>query len=210
MFWVRSSLASAGKDNIPLGMKLHLIQALMQLNFSLWQPNTKNKLPDWRLECFIITLPRDMVSWNICKDTSAADLLVKVVSKIHHVHLDQWLDAILDLSELEHCISSILVSTLWRVNDLFPNLIVEGLSRTLEKKALFAFKNGNQLILNWLPLWKFQEPSGYQKKKNSCPVPVMIYCSWDVSSYTYNSDVWQQTLLVLLLIPLQFNICIFL
>ena len=62
MFWVRSSLASAGKDNIPLGMKLHLIQALMQLNFSLWQPNTKNKLPDWRLECFIITLPRDMVS----------------------------------------------------------------------------------------------------------------------------------------------------
>ena len=32
------------------------------------------------------------------------------------------------LGELEHCISSILVSTLWHVKDLFPNLIFEGLS----------------------------------------------------------------------------------
>ena len=86
---------------------------------------------------------------------------------MQHVHLDRWLDAILDLGELEGCISSILVSTLWHVKDLFPNLILAGLSRvqTVEKKVLFVFKNGEQLFSNWLPLWKIQESSSYQKKK---------------------------------------------
>ena len=69
----------------------------------------------------------------ICKDKSAANFLVKFGSKTQHMHLDRWLDAILDLGELERCISSILVSTLKikHVKDLFPNLILEGLSRTL-------------------------------------------------------------------------------
>ena len=48
----------------------------------------------------------------ICKDKSAANFLLKFVSKTQHMHLDQWLDAILDLGELERCIPSILVSTL--------------------------------------------------------------------------------------------------
>ena len=56
---------------------------------------------------------------------------------MQHVHLDRWLYAILDLGELEGCISSILVSTLWHVKDLFPNLIFVGLSRrqTVGKKG---------------------------------------------------------------------------
>ena len=41
-----------------------------------------------------------------------ANFLVKFVSKMWHMHLEQQLDAILDLGELEGCISSILVSTL--------------------------------------------------------------------------------------------------
>ena len=85
-----------------------------------------------------------------------ANFIVKFVSKTQHVHLNQLLDVSLDLGELECCISSILVSTLWHIKDLFPNLIFKGLSRilTAEKKVLFVFKNGNQLFLNWLPLWK--------------------------------------------------------
>ena len=76
--------------------------------------------------------------------------------KTQHVHLDRWLHAILDLGELEGCISSILVSTLWHVEDLFPNIIFEGLSGTLTatKIGLFVFKNCDQLFSNWLPLWK--------------------------------------------------------
>ena len=31
---------------------------------------------------------------------------------------------------------------------------------------LFVFENGNQFFFNWLPLWRIQEPSGYQEKKN--------------------------------------------
>ena len=67
------------------------------------------------------------------------------------MHFDQYLDAILDLGELEHCISSILVSTLLQVKDLFTNLILEGLSRmltALKKTVLFVFENGNQLFSN--------------------------------------------------------------
>ena len=48
----------------------------------------------------------------ICKDKSAETFLVKFVSKMKHMHLDRWPDAVLDLGELERCISSILVSTL--------------------------------------------------------------------------------------------------
>ena len=48
----------------------------------------------------------------ICKDKSVANFLLKFVSKTRYVHLDRWLDAILDLGELERCIPSILVSTL--------------------------------------------------------------------------------------------------
>ena len=53
---------------------------------------------------------------------------------MQHVHLDWWLDAILYLGELDGCKSSILVSTLWHIKDLFPNLILEGLSRMLTAK----------------------------------------------------------------------------
>ena len=60
-----------------------------------------------------------------------ANFLVKFVSKMQHMHLDQQLDAIFGLGELERCISSILVSTLLHIKDLFCNLILEGLSRTL-------------------------------------------------------------------------------
>ena len=50
---------------------------------------------------------------------------------------------LLDLSELERCISSISVSTLKHVKDLFPNLILEDLSRTLtvlKKKFCLSLK----------------------------------------------------------------------
>ena len=49
---------------------------------------------------------------KICKDKSAADFLVKFVSKTQHMYLDQKLDIILHLGEFERCISCILVSTL--------------------------------------------------------------------------------------------------
>ena len=48
----------------------------------------------------------------ICEDKSMANFLVKFGSKTQHMHLDRWLDAILDLGELERCISFILESTL--------------------------------------------------------------------------------------------------
>ena len=67
---------------------------------------------------------------KICKHK----FLLQFVFKTQHVHLDRWLHAILDLGVLEGCISSILVSTLWHVEDLFPNIIFEGLSRTLTAK----------------------------------------------------------------------------
>ena len=41
-----------------------------------------------------------------------ANFFVKFVSKMLHMHLDQWIDAMLDLGELKHCVLSILVSTL--------------------------------------------------------------------------------------------------
>ena len=47
------------------------------------------------------------------------------------LHLNGYIEAILDLGEPEHCMSSILVSTLQHVKDLFPNLILKGLSRML-------------------------------------------------------------------------------
>ena len=49
---------------------------------------------------------------KICKDKSTANFLVKFDSKTQHMYLDRQLDTILDLGELERCISSILVSTL--------------------------------------------------------------------------------------------------
>ena len=52
-------------------------------------------------------------SWKLvtklATDKSAANFLVKFVSKMQHMHLNRKLDAILDLGELEHCISYILV-----------------------------------------------------------------------------------------------------
>ena len=67
---------------------------------------------------------------------------------MQHVHLDWWLEASLYLGELDGCKSSILVSTSWHIKDLFPNLILEGLSRmlTAKKKVLFVFKNGDHLF----------------------------------------------------------------
>ena len=107
---------------------------------------------------------------------------------MRHVHLDRWLDAILDLGELEGWISSILVSTLWHVKYLFPNLILVGLSRmqTAEKKVLFVFKNGEQLFFNWLPLWKIQELSDYQKKKLISPPALCILHSMLWYLYTFS------------------------
>ena len=46
------------------GVKLSQIQVPMWL-FSFWQPNPENESPNWRLEYFIITLPRDMGRVNL-------------------------------------------------------------------------------------------------------------------------------------------------
>ena len=43
----------------------------------------------------------------------------------------QWFLTDIITGELERFISSILVSSLWHIKDLFPNLILEGLSRML-------------------------------------------------------------------------------
>ena len=51
-----------GMAKLQQGVKLRLIKVPMRLNFSLWRPNPENKSPNWRLECFIITLPRDIVN----------------------------------------------------------------------------------------------------------------------------------------------------
>ena len=50
------------QNTITQGVKLRLIQALMRLNVSLWRPNPENQSPNWRLERFIITLPRDIMN----------------------------------------------------------------------------------------------------------------------------------------------------
>ena len=90
------------------------------------------------------------------------------------MHLNCWLDAILDLGELKGCISSILESTLWHIKDLFPNFILEVLSRTLT-----AWRKGLN-FLNWVPLWKIREPNGFQKKNQFHALHWCwkLFCSW--------------------------------
>ena len=55
-------MINVSKLSILQGVKLRLIQAPMRLNFSLWRPNPESQSPNWRLERFIITLPRDIVN----------------------------------------------------------------------------------------------------------------------------------------------------
>ena len=54
------SLISIKQEFPYQGMKLHLIQVPMRLNFSLWRPNPESQSPNWQLERFIVTLPRDI------------------------------------------------------------------------------------------------------------------------------------------------------
>ena len=99
---------------------------------------------------------------------------------MQHIHLDWWLDTILDLGEPECCTSSILVFTLKNHAELnFRGSIYD--TDSVKKGFSLSLKMATNFF-NWLPLWKFWSQVAIRKNKKliACHVEVGLpYVMWD-------------------------------